>query len=314
MEREWLYDLSGGALLCDSLRLGFEAPGSIFAQSGGTSVIPGGVTIGMYIGSSGTLRHSGGLLDARGGSIQVGAAGTGSFQTTGGTVLTDELVANEGTVAIGRRAAVTVGGLELADSASAAATLSFELRPSRSAFISGLGDPSSAATIGPEGTQTLDLQTGSWRPKEGQTFYVLRFFGSITGSFDAITTNITTGQQIDPNTLLPIPFFAAYIMSSMNDPGRLAAVFQGLSAGDANGDHAVNGGDLAVMGGNWWQTGKGWGDCDFNGDGYVDGGDIALIGGNWMWTLPPAPGAPLPEPATLVFLGLGAAAVIRRRH
>jgi hypothetical protein len=47
----------------------------------------------------------------------------------------------------------------------------------------------------------------------------------------------------------------------------------------------------------------------------VDGGDLALIGGNWNWTLPPAPapGEALPEPTTLALLALGAVAFVRRR-
>ena len=92
-------------------------------------------------------------------------------------------------------------------------------------------------------------------------------------------------------------------------------VFLGYTHGDANGDHSVNGGDLSLMGGNWAQSITGWGNCDFNNDGLVDGGDLALMGGNWMWTLPGgAPQTPLPEPATLTLLALGATALVRRRR
>jgi hypothetical protein len=167
-----------------------------------------------------------------------------------------------------------------------------------------------------EGDRKLDLQTGSWRPREGDVFYVLTGFGSISGNFGTISTNVTGGQQVDPNTMLPIPFFASATVADPNAPTKraLRVTFQGLTAGDANGDHAVDGGDLALMGGAWWQSGKGWGDCDFNGDGLVDGGDIALLGGNWMWSLPPAPGVPLPEPVSAGLLVGGGVALIARRR
>ncbi|MCJ7545045.1 MAG: dockerin type I domain-containing protein, partial [Phycisphaerae bacterium] len=207
--------------------------------------------------------------------------------------------------------------LRLTDSASAEATLSFELSETRSAFISGAGDPSSAAIIGDAGLHRLDLQTGYWRPREGRTFYVLKHFGSITGSFDDITTNITGGQQVDPNTLLPIPFFAAGVVTDPNAPAKLAmqVTFQGLTAGDANGDHAVDGGDLALMGGAWMKESQTWASCDFNGDGQVDACDLALFGGNWGWSLAPAPppGAPLPEPASAGLLLAGGLALIGAR-
>jgi hypothetical protein len=77
----------------------------------------------------------------------------------------------------------------------------------------------------------------------------------------------------------------------------------------------VDGGDLALMGGYWMQTGQYWDHADFTNDGIVDGGDLALICGNWMWSLPPAPapGEALPEPTTLALLALGATVFVRRR-
>ncbi|MCJ7544424.1 MAG: hypothetical protein MUP47_07660 [Phycisphaerae bacterium] len=82
--------------------------------------------------------------------------------------------------------------------------------------------------------------------------------------------------------------------------------------GDANNDLAVNGGDLALVGGNWFQTGKTWSEGDFNGDGAVDGGDLALMGGNWMFGSPPSP-APLPEPGAAVLLVAAVPWLGRRR-
>ena len=56
------------------------------------------------------------------------------------------------------------------------------------------------------------------------------------------------------------------------------------------------------------------GNVDCNGDGAVDGGDLALVGGNWMWTLPtPPPGGAIPEPAGLGLVGMALVAFRKRR-
>jgi len=47
--------------------------------------------------------------------------------------------------------------------------------------------------------------------------------------------------------------------------------------GDLNGDGSVNGGDLAILLGNWGGSGAG----DINGDGTVNAGDLAILLGNW---------------------------------
>jgi hypothetical protein len=83
--------------------------------------------------------------------------------------------------------------------------------------------------------------------------------------------------------------------------------------GDCNLNGSVDGGDLALMGGAWLQSGKAWGDGDFNGDGVVDGGDLSLMGANWWYGSGSVP-APLPEPASALLLGLGGMALLHRKY
>ena len=58
---------------------------------------------------------------------------------------------------------------------------------------------------------------------------------------------------------------------------------QGSCAGDVNGDHVVNGADLAILLGNWGQCPAVVPACagDVNGDHVVNGADLAILLGNW---------------------------------
>lgn len=82
--------------------------------------------------------------------------------------------------------------------------------------------------------------------------------------------------------------------------------------GDTNGDGKVDGGDLAVLGGDWMDSisyGRVGGDLNL--DGAVNGGDLAIMGGNWGYGVT---ATPLPEPGTLVFLAAGLALSLGRRN
>ena len=140
------------------------------------------------------------------------------------------------------------------------------------------------------------------RPKEGDQFTLWDGDAGQThdGDFLSVTTNLTGGG-------------AGYSVAAAG--GDWIAEFIGLTGGDANIDHRVSIGDLAIMAANWNQTGftNGYPDADFNGDGAVSIGDLAIMAGNWGWEMPGG-GVAIPEPATLSLLALGGLAVIRRRR
>jgi hypothetical protein len=81
--------------------------------------------------------------------------------------------------------------------------------------------------------------------------------------------------------------------------------------GDINGDGQVDGLDLNILGANWQDSPTTLATGDINGDGTTDGLDLNLLGSNWQAGVP-APGAAIPEPASLALLGLGAMAMLRR--
>ena len=81
--------------------------------------------------------------------------------------------------------------------------------------------------------------------------------------------------------------------------------------GDANLDAAVNVFDLAILGNHYGAAGRVWTDGDFTGEGEVDVFDLAILGNNYGRT---AAGEPIPEPAALALLAVGALALVRRRR
>jgi len=96
-----------------------------------------------------------------------------------------------------------------------------------------------------------------------------------------------------------------------------SVLFADYLPGDASRDGIVNVGDLGILASHWdTASGMLWSQADFSGDGAVDVADLGMLAGRWQqtsaWYQAP-PGAPLPEPATILLMALGALAVRRPR-
>jgi hypothetical protein len=204
---------------------------------------------------------------------------------------------------VSKDAFVQVGGLTLNTGSGRSSKVSVEVASDARTLI----HTTAASSLG--GIMDVQVLDG-WRPKEGDTFAVISSTDPngvhYTGNFSTFISNITTG----------LPGSSAFGGGGGGAGGAYyELVFVGYTYGDANGDHIVDGGDLALIGGSWTQSGKVWGNGEFTGEGTVDGGDLALLGGNWSWTLPGgAPVVPIPEPASLVLLAAASAAVLVRRN
>ena len=103
-----------------------------------------------------------------------------------------------------------------------------------------------------------------------------------------------------------------YYEFGMNYALALYAVITPEIMGDVDGSGYVDDVDLSWLLSSWDEN-VGWNGGNLNNDGIVDDDDLSLLLANWNQGVPPgAPGDAIPEPATIVLLAIGAAAIIRR--
>ncbi len=293
-----LYNLQGGELMVDDDEIVGDWGGTgTFTQTGGAHGVAGTLYLGMGI-FGGTIPSTG-VYDLQGGTLSVNtiAAGEGiwAFNFTGGTLhagtVEFDLLNDGGVLAPGQ----SIGTTAITGSYTQnAGILEIELGQDAADSLAVTG----LATLG----GTLELVSLGSRPREGQTFAVVTADGGFVDDFSEVLSDIVNG----------IPEGLEAFSTTINGTAY-EVVFNGYTAGDANGDHKASIGDLCILAGNWNQavTG-GYGDADFNGDGIVSIGDLSMLAGNWGWELPGS--SAIPEPVTLWLLAAGVLAIGRRRR
>ncbi|MCJ7543594.1 MAG: dockerin type I domain-containing protein [Phycisphaerae bacterium] len=281
------------------------------AVTGGKLTVGNALLVAYDVNARGTISLSGGAISVGdritlGGPNGSGARGvlnvTGGSLTAGGAIILASSFSSTGELRVSNGAYVRAGGLTINSGSARSTKVAVEVAGDGCSLIR----TTAASTLG----GVMDVQSLSdYRPREGDKFAVISSTDPngvyFTGNFTSFTSNITRG----------LPGSSAF--GGAANGSNYELVFVGYTYGDANGDHKVDGGDLALIGGTWTLSGQGWGTCDFSGDGTVDAADLALLGGNWMWSLPPgAPVVSVPEPTTLVLLVACAAALAcrKRRH
>ncbi|MCH2129227.1 MAG: PEP-CTERM sorting domain-containing protein [Pirellulaceae bacterium] len=278
----------------------FHASSNVSVDSGATLTFDGAVNLsGTTLTKTGDgALHLNNDVTLGGGSV-VGAGGViGGSGTIGGNV------ENSATVAPGNSPGIlTISGNY---TQSSSGTLAIEVTGT------GAGENghdqlvvTGAATL----DGTLDIQTdagftpsvGASPGVNGDGFFILTA-GTVTGQFSNVN-----GRHVGNGLFYEIDAQATHV--------KLAA-FQALE-GDANGDKKIDITDFNVLSSNFDPTAANandWTNADFNADGNVDITDFNFLSSNFAPSgYGDGPGQ-IPEPNTMLLLGLGLLAVAGWRH
>ena len=140
----------------------------------------------------------------------------------------------------------------------------------------------------------------------------------VNGAFSTLLTRAAANPNVNVRADLSADINGDMAINKL-DENELVQGILNTHYGDANTDGVVNGIDLGILAGNFFNSGALWEQGDFNGDGVVNGVDLGILAGNFFAGAIAAqgsasPASSVPEPTSLAMLALGATALLSRRR
>jgi hypothetical protein len=333
---------AGDTLTAGTEFIGYAGAGSV-AQSGGIHNV-GTLTLGARVGAAGAFTLSGGTLASTVVNINTGSS---LVQTGGthqaGTVIVGARAGGSGSYTLGGG---TLTAADLRVQNNGVLTFNAGTLRATSLQVNNTG----RVVTSPGANKALRVDTLSIGPAAtidlADNLLVLKYAGAVDqGAKIALLKGyIATGKAggawngpgissstvpAAANTTLALADNADLNLSTLRGESSLASSLFVVQAhiGDANLDGKVNAFDLNLLAAHWQANGVLWSAGDFTGDGKVNAFDLNALAASWQFGTGGALEASLeealggfpqlvsvPEPASLLVLGIPAIALLRRRR